>query len=88
MSPGETACLVRYQGARARWAARSWAGCPWRAYQTTARLLAAKANGTTRWTERGRLMRASAILKVCLPSRNACSMVFSQLAKGRVGAVG
>jgi hypothetical protein len=32
MSATETVCLWRYQGARARWAARSWAGWPWRAY--------------------------------------------------------
>ncbi len=30
MSAIETVCLWRYQGARARWAARSRAGWPWR----------------------------------------------------------
>jgi hypothetical protein len=32
MSATETVRLVRYRGARARWAARSAAGWPWRAH--------------------------------------------------------
>src|SRR6266511_1608957 len=52
MSATETVCLWRYQGARARWAARSAAGWPWWAYQTIARLMQTSPNGTRRSTER------------------------------------
>ena len=46
--------LVRYQGARARWASRSWVGWPYRAYQQTTELTQSSPNGTVRDGLRGR----------------------------------
>src|SRR6266511_214058 len=100
MSATDTVRLVRYQGARARWAARSWAGWPWWAYQTIARLMQTSPNGTRRSTERRVRVRAWPTPARWRASRNAVSTVESQLANsaardgggcgwtGRVGRCG
>src|SRR6266542_6690275 len=73
MSATDTVRLVRYQGARARWAARSWAGWPWWAYQTIARLMQTSPNGTRRCTERVVRVRAWPTPARWRPSRKVVS---------------
>jgi Transposase, Mutator family len=68
MSANETACLVRYQGARARRAATSRAGWPHSAYQQTTRLTQTSPNGTVRSTARQVRLRAWPIPATCWPS--------------------
>src|SRR5829696_1848293 len=69
MSASETVCLVRYQGARARWAATSAAGRPCWAYQHTTRLTHSRPKGTVRSTARGVRLRAWPTPAICpLPS--------------------
>ena len=58
MSAIEGACLVWYQGARARRAARSAGWWPCWAYQTIARLKQTSPKGTVRPTARGVRLRA------------------------------
>src|SRR6266498_956242 len=73
MSASDTVCLVRYQGARARWAATSAAGWPCWAYQHTTRLTHSRPKGTVRWTARGVRLRAWPTPATCRLSSNKTS---------------